>query len=269
MPSLPRLREKLLNEGLSPRTVDLYYRSTRSAEWWFSEHGLDLRRATAVQVARYADTLPNTHASRNLLRASLKWYWVFTGRRRPPLGAIRIPTRQKMVCRALEPEDAAMLAKAARGRGDAKGLVVMFALYSALRRAEIAALRWDAFGDGWVTLVGKGNREAAIPLHPELLIALNGAARRGPYLFPGRGGGHINPATVWHWFREVAEDAGLGPVATHIGRHTALATANDATGDLRGTMEFARHARPETTAGYTRTTAKRLREVVESLDYGA
>lgn len=267
MPSLPHLRERLLSEGLSPKTADLYYRSIRNAEWWFVENKLDLRRATVAQVARYADTLPNSHASRNLLRASLRWYWTFTGRRKPPLGAVRIPRRQKMVCRALDADEAATLARAARSRGDAKGLVVMFALYSALRRSEIAALRWDAIGDGWVSLVGKGNKEAAIPLHHDVVSALVTIPRRGPYLFPGRKGGHVNPATVWHWFREVAEEAGLGPVATHIGRHTALATANDATGDLRGTMEFARHARPETTAGYTRTTAKRLREVVESLDY--
>ena len=34
----------------------------------------------------------------------------------------------------------------------------------------------------------------------------------------------------------------------------AIATANDATGDLRATQDFARHAHPETTAIYTRTT---------------
>ena len=50
-------------------------------------------------------------------------------------------------------------------------------------------------------------------------------------------------------------------------RHTAIATANDRTGDLRAAQEFARHARPETTAIYTRATAKRLWEALLALDY--
>lgn len=65
---------------------------------------------------------------------------------------------------------------------------------------------------------------------------------------------------------------GLAPVtaacyARTALRHTALATANDATRDLRAVQEFARHARPETTALYTRVTARRLMEVAMSIDY--
>lgn len=267
MPTLPRLRERLLGAGLAPRTADSYYRTIRACEWWFDTRGWSLKRATAIQIGVYADTLPNSNASRNILRASLRWYWMFTGRKNPPLAAIRIPTRQRLVCRALEPTDAIVLAGKARARGDDKGLAVMIVLYSALRRSEVAALRWDAFADGWVTVVGKGNKTASLPLHPELVAVLAAAPRRDAYLFPGRKGGHVVAATIWSWFRQVAEEAGLGPVAPHVGRHTALATANDATGDLRGTMEFARHSRPETTIHYTRTTAAKLRAVVESLDY--
>ena len=61
-------------------------------------------------------------------------------------------------------------------------------------------------------------------------------------------------ATIWTWTSQVAEAAGLGHVQTHRLRHTSLTTALDNTKDLRSVMEFARHSRPQTTAGYTRTT---------------
>ena len=104
-----------------------------------------------------------------------------------------------------------------------------------------------------------------MPVHEVVLRYMASVPRQGPFVFPGRFGGPVNPATIWEWAREVARDAGLGDVPTHVLRHTALTAANDATGDLRATQDFARHAKPETTAGYTRTTERRLREVAEAI----
>jgi integrase len=69
------------------------------------------------------------------------------------------------------------------------------------------------------------------------------------------------------WVRDVGLEAGV-PVRTHLLRHTALAEANDRSGNLRAVQDLARHSRPETTAGYTRTTAARLKSVVAMIDYG-
>lgn len=193
--------------------------------------------------------------------------------RDPPSWAIRVPRKARGVCRALEVDEAARIAKAARARGDAAGMATLFALHLALRRFEIAKLRWADFSDaGWLTIVGKNDQTAMLPVHRHVLEAMAELGRRGrsPYLFPSRDlRSHAAPATVWNWVRAVAADAGVDNVAPHRLRHTALATANDATGDLRAVQEFARHARPETTALYTRTTAKRLTAVMESIDYDA
>lgn len=56
-------------------------------------------------------------------------------------------------------------------------------------------------------------------------------------------------------------------VAPHRLRHTAIATLNDRTGDLRTAQAFARHASPETTVIYTRFPRRRLVAAVEALDY--
>lgn len=272
------LYDQLLAEGLAPRSAREYSNAIWRAQQWFAEHGLDLKRASPSSVVAYADSLPRTHSSRKLARASLRWYWQLQKRRNPPVRAIRVPRRRKMVCRALDEPDAHTLELAARSRADDKGLAVLVCLYLALRREEVAELRWDGFNEGWLTLVGKGDAERTIPVNPILAERLVSKRlgqprqlRRGldgsPWVFPGRCGGHISPATVWAWVREVARDAGLEEVPTHRLRHTALATANDHLGDLRAVQEFAGHARPETTAGYTRATGARLQAVSAALLY--
>ena len=152
--------------------------------------------------------------------------------------------------------------------GDRRGLAVLCGLYLALRRSEIARLRWDQIDDATLKVVGKGDKTAWLPVHSKLAVVfLCWPGERVGAVFLGRRGNPVAPATVWTWTAQVAEEAGLGKVRTHQLRHTALAALNDATGDLRATQSFARHSKPETTSHYTRTTARRLRQVVEELDY--
>ncbi len=263
------LREALIHRGLAPRSVTIYARAVRAADRWCSDAGYSLKTAPASVIADYTATLQATSSSRRQLRSALKHYWQITGRRNPPLAAIRVPRKPRGVCRALDETDVRRLAVAARERGDHKGLVVLLGLYLGLRRHEIAMLRWDQFKDGWVTLVGKGDKPAALPVHPVIGSALSRLERNGsPWVFPGsRGRTFAHPASVWNWTREVAAHAGVEGVSPHVLRHSVLATANDATGDLRAVQEFARHSRPETTALYTRATAKRLEAVMHSIDY--
>lgn len=262
-------REALTAQGLAPRTVYHYSLAIQRAETWFAKRGQSLDTATAVEISEYAATIPQSFATLNLTRAALTRYWDIIERPKPPIKAIRVPTKPIMVCKAIEEHDASLLAKAARSRGDRQGLAVAVGLYAAFRREEIALMRWEDISDGWVRLIGKGNKEAKLPLHPVLAELLDEAAPtpREGWVFPGRFDGHVCPATIWAWVLQVAEEAGVGHVPTHILRHIALATANDRTGDLRATQSFARHSKPQTTSGYTRTTARKLRAVVESLDY--
>lgn len=257
--------------GLAQRTVQSYVRVLIEAEGWAEQHGADLRSVPPELVRRWADeTVPFTTSSRRMARNALGHYWRIHGRHEPPLWAIRVPRKARAVCRALEPDEAARLAKTARARRDSPGLATLFALYLALRRFEIAQLRWDDFeADGWLRIVGKRDQSAMLPVHPVLheTMLLVGH-RHETWVFPGRSGDRpVTPATVWNWVRAVADEAGIGQVPPHRLRHTALATANDAIGDLRAVQDFARHADPATTAIYTRTTAKRLTAVMQAIDY--
>lgn len=268
MYSLGELQEALTARGLAPKSVRIYSASILAAQAWFTERGSHLDTVTAIELSEYLLTQPTTWSSRKGLRSALKHYWEIAERDRPPLRAIRVPPKPAMVCKALEEDDARILAKAARAEGGYRGLAVGLGLYAALRREEIASLRWSCFdGDGWLTIQGKGERTRTIPVHDAIVELLNTVPRSTPYVFPGRSGGHIHPATAWEWIRELADAAGVGLVKPHWLRHTCLATQNDRTGDLRSVQHFAGHSRPETTSGYTRATRRRLVAVVASLDY--
>lgn len=185
--------------------------------------------------------------------------------------AVPLPAKPKPTHRALEHDQAVRFADQARVSG-LKGTAVLVALYTAARRSEVASLSWSriSFDTNRLTLQRPKNRDYhTVPLHPDLAAHLAERRVAGElWVFPGRHGGHVSPATIWQWTLDVAEAAGLGRVTPHQLRHTALTDANDATGDLRAVQDFAGHANPAVTARYTRTSARRLGAAVASLDYG-
>ncbi len=268
-----------MGRGYSAKTIAVYLVTIARAAAWLGAQGSTLEEAPPTLLHAYAETLPLTRSSRALLRSALRAYWSASGRPEGPARAIRVPSKPPMRCKALEDPEAWILANAARRRGDPQGLAVLLGLYAGLRRNEIATLRWSQIEpSGWLALVGKGDVSRAIPLHPVILEALEAlphpshtVEREGPgrseWVFPGRFGGPANPSTIWGWVRAVALEAGLAAVPTHVLRHTALSTALDATRDLRAVQQLAGHARPETTAGYTRVRRDRLVETVTAICY--
>lgn len=219
-----------------------------------------------------AGSWPNTRASRIQLRVALGRFWTALDRQSLE-GAVRVPTKPRYACRALSEPQAAILARCAAGDDSPAGLAVALALYAGLRRLEIASLRWSDVDleSGWLRIVGKGDVTGELPLHPELARKLDAArsgATSGTWVFPGRGPReHVNPTTVWTWSRRLSERALGLEVATHRLRHTAIATLNDRTGDLRTAQAFARHVSPETTTLYTRVSRSRLEAAVAAIIY--
>lgn len=263
------VQQRLREEGMSPRTVHSYFMTLRRVDTWCDARGRSLLTLQAEDLAAFAMLVPNTHSSQRIVKVSLGHYWRILGRDNPPLWVIRVPGKPAALCKALTEDEARTLVRAARSRRDRKGLAVMLGMHLGLRREEIATLRRDAFTDeGWINIVGKGNKSASLPVHPDVLDLVGSLDRQdSPWVFPGRYDGPVGNATIWNWVREVAEEAGVENVTTHRLRHTALAEANDILGDLRAVQAFARHSKPETTAGYTRTTAKRLGEVMMAISY--
>jgi integrase len=253
--------------SLDQRTISYYVRHARRATAWLNLRGSDLSTANATLLAEWGRTLPNSHSTRGQVAAALRHYWEWSGRINPPARAIRVPPRPEMVCRTLEDDETRALVKTALGWWP-QGASVLLGLYLALRRFEIAKAEWGRFDQpmGWYRVTGKRSKTATLPVHPVLRSELEGHRRDG-FLFPGRFRGPVNPATVGEWIVEVADAAGVAAMTPHRLRHTSLTWAVDAGKQLRDVQTFARHSDPGMTAKYTRTTSRKLRDVVDALDY--
>ncbi|MDA8290461.1 MAG: site-specific integrase, partial [Actinomycetota bacterium] len=253
-------RDAWTAEGLADKTIAAYLAVLHRASVRLEAMGTTVLAATPREVRALADGWPKTRSSRVQLRTALARAWAVAeeSSERPPGSplAVPVPSKPRYRCRALSEPQAARLAAAARadaGTAGPAGLAVLVALYAGLRREEIARLEHAHVRGDWLTVVGKGSVAAELPIHPELGRRLAAWPRgASPYVFPGRQGGHVTPATVWTWTRRLSRVALGADVAPHVLRHTAIATLNDATRDLRAAQEFARHASPETTVLYTR-----------------
>ena len=253
--------------SLADRTRRRYLEVLRDAWTQALDAGTHLDTIGAAELSML--TASWSPVSRRQLRAALGKYWRLIGRADLPLGAILVPPKPRGRCRALEPEDAVLLAKVARD-DHPRGTAILLGLYLGLRISEIAKATWERFDPdlAWYTVTGKGGVTAPIPVSEPLRLVL--AEVPGPhvgYLFPSiqRRRTHIHQTTVSAWLDVVALRAGFPHIQTHRLRHTAIATVNDITQDLRATQEFARHARAETTQIYTRVTADRLRACADAL----
>jgi integrase len=265
-----RCAEAWAAEGLAAKTIHAYLLVVRRAEILLAERGSSVLTATALEIRDLAERWPRTRSSRIQLRVALARAWEAAERLGGPAAAVPVPSKPRYHCRALQEPQAALLARQARAEDGPAGLAVLLGLYAGLRREEISRLRWSDLRGEWIVVVGKGDVSAELPIHPELGRRLDCARSRAtsPFVFPGRHGGHVSSTTVWTWSRQVGQRALGVPVPTHVLRHTAIATLNDCTRDLRTAQEFARHASPETTVLYTRVSRDRLVAAVAAIDYG-
>jgi hypothetical protein len=137
-------REYLYGLGLCERTVREYIRELQRAQRWLEEHGHDLGNARPSSIAAYSETRARSWSTRKVVRCTLQHYWTMTGRLTPPVAAVRVPPKPRGMSRALEEDDTALLAKAARERGDDPGLAVALMLYAGLRRNEVPRFAGNA-----------------------------------------------------------------------------------------------------------------------------
>lgn len=178
--------EHLLLQGLAANTIRVYRGAVERAEQWLHAtcgYGLDL--ASVTDLAVYAATLPISNSTRGQLRSALKLWYEHTGTPGAPHRAVRVPPQPELVCLALEDDEARAVVKVALGWWP-QGTAVLFGLYLALRRTEIATAEWDRYSDGWYTVTGKGDRTATLPVHPVLAGELAVVPRSERWVFPCR-----------------------------------------------------------------------------------
>ena len=241
-----------------------------------------LTDATPADLLHWIASADWSAETRKSARSSLAGFyaWLAAYGHREDNPAALLPTVR--VPRALpKPTPAAVLARALLAATDRDALMLQLAAYAGMRRTEIARVRWEHVSDdgaGAVLAVhGKGGRGRLLPLLPLLTDALHAERRRrdagqvgtgwrfaadprSPYVFPGRGGGHIHPETVGAVLTDALGEGWTG----HTLRHRFATRAYAGTRDLRAVQELLGHSKPETTARYVAVAGDDLRRAVDA-----
>jgi integrase/recombinase XerD len=145
-----------------------------------------------------------------------------------------------------------------------------------LRLAELRALRLEQLhlDAGFITVIGKGDKERVVPVGRAAIGALRRyvavrpelVRRRSPSnVFLTQRGTAFGHVTLWKRITDAVRRAGIDrPVTPHMLRHSFATHLLSHGADLRVIQELLGHASVATTEIYTQVSAERLRQVHEA-----
>lgn len=152
--------------------------------------------------------------------------------------------------------------------------VLELAYASGLRISELRALRLEQLHleAGFVTVIGKGNKERVVPVGRKAVEALNRyletgrpklvTARSPAVVFLNARGKAFAQTTLWSRIKRRVRRAGIERnVTPHTLRHSFATHLLEHGADLRVIQELLGHASINTTEIYTHVAGSRLREV--------
>jgi integrase/recombinase XerD len=152
--------------------------------------------------------------------------------------------------------------------------ILELAYSSGLRLAELRTIRLEQLhlNEGFVQVIGKGNKERVVPLGAKAVTALHRYLEAGrPNLVKPRSTGAVfltrrgtafAAVTLWLRIKQRARRAGIERnVTPHMLRHSFATHLLEHGADLRVIQELLGHANISTTEIYTHVGAARLREV--------
>lgn len=174
------------------------------------------------------------------------------------------------------PADEDVIAAALDGATHKIRLMILCGAKAGMRCSEMARLRWSDIRLDVLRVIGKGDQERYIDLHPALAdelraeLARRRAGKHGTgfrfsgdgltWVFPGKSG-HMHPRWV-----SVALSNALGEGATaHMLRHRAATVGLEATGNLAAVQEMLGHSSPLTTKGYAHASNAARKAVIDAL----
>jgi integrase/recombinase XerD len=124
---------------------------------------------------------------------------------------------------------------------------------------------------GYLTVIGKGSKERAVPIGSKAMIALEeymatdrrllDPSGRARALFLGLRGKALTRQGFWKRLRTLASRAGLPDLSPHVLRHSFATHLVEGGADLRSVQLMLGHADITTTQIYTHVAAGRLSEV--------
>lgn len=194
-----------------------------------------------------------------------------------PAEHLSLPKRWKRLPKSLTNEEIAKLLapeEPATPAALCDQAVLELAYASGLRLAELCGVRLEQLhlDAGFVTVIGKGNKERVVPVGRKAVEALNRylAAGRPKMVTPkspanvflNKRGGKFATVTLWLRIKKRVARAGVARnITPHMLRHSFATHLMEHGADLRVIQELLGHASISTTEVYTHVASQRLREV--------
>jgi integrase/recombinase XerD len=128
--------------------------------------------------------------------------------------------------------------------------------------------------EGFIKVVGKGNKERLVPIHDEAIDSINNyvdhvrvhipiAPHQQDFVFLNRRGSKLSRVMIFYIIRDLAEAAGIRKkISPHTLRHSFATELVENGADLRAVQEMLGHASITTTEVYTHLDRKFLSDTV-------
>ncbi|MBN9689902.1 MAG: tyrosine recombinase [Verrucomicrobia bacterium] len=195
-----------------------------------------------------------------------------------PAENLSLPRRWKTLPKSLSADEIDRLLQPPVGTVTPRDLcdhaVLELAYASGLRLAELRSLRLEQLHleAGFVTVIGKGNKERVVPVGRAAIAALNRYLASGrPNLVRPRSPANVfltqrgtafAPVTLWLRIKQWVSRAGITRTVTpHMLRHSFATHLLEHGADLRVIQELLGHTSISTTEIYTHVAGQRLRDV--------
>jgi integrase/recombinase XerD len=142
-----------------------------------------------------------------------------------------------------------------------------------LRVSELCSLRrsWLHFSEGYIRVVGKGDKERLVPIGPEAMrqmdryisderVHLPVRPKAEDIVFLNQRGGALSRVSVFNLVKQLAVRAGIHKtISPHTFRHSFATHLVEGGADLRAVQEMLGHASITTTEIYTHLDREYLR----------
>lgn len=282
------LRHLEVARACSRHTLTAYRQDLRALAAWLLPHRVPLREVNHLHLRGFLASMADTHSAATRARrlAAVKSFYRFLTRRQriasSPARRVKSPKLPQRLPRVVAVDEAFALLEApeqARVLG-ARDRAMLELLYGAgLRVSEACGLDLVSLdlAAATVRVLGKGNKERLLPLHPQVVGALEawlgvrGALLEGKRkakapqaVFLNFRGGRLTPRSVARHLDAYALKIGLQKsLSPHALRH-AFATHLLAGGaDVRSIQELLGHASLSTTQRYTHVAFEQLQKVYD------
>ncbi len=265
----------------SAHTLDAYRRDLSSLNAWAKAQSRDVLALSGEELRQFVASEHRRGLSPKSLQRRLsacrsfyRWLLKLGRIAASPAEAIRAPKAPRKLPQVLDVDEAVQLVEVATdaplGLRDRALLELFYS--SGLRLSEVCALKWSDldFGQGMVTVLGKGSKQRVVPVGSHARNALqewraeSGGEPAG-FVFPGRGGRQISSRAVQLRMKQVAMQRGVFKrVHPHLLRHSFASHMLESSGDLRGVQELLGHADIATTQIYTHLDFQHLAKVYDA-----